>query len=68
MKSATTSIPGVFLHQAISLLPKCESQEKNDQNFTSLRTLLEEYNLGWLALQKGSSRCQRCDHLGVRGP
>ncbi|XP_037285675.2 neprilysin-1 [Rhipicephalus microplus] len=40
--------PGVFLHQAISLLPKCESQEKNDQNFTSLRTLLEEYNLaGW---------------------
>ncbi|XP_077494570.1 neprilysin-2-like [Amblyomma americanum] len=38
--------PGVFLHQAISLLPKCQSEEKNDKNLTSIRTLLEEYNLG----------------------
>ncbi|KAL3193367.1 hypothetical protein MRX96_017599 [Rhipicephalus microplus] len=38
--------PGVFLHQAISLLPKCESEDKNDKNFTSLRNLLAEYNLG----------------------
>ncbi|KAH6924218.1 hypothetical protein HPB50_013863 [Hyalomma asiaticum] len=38
--------PGVFLHQAISLLPKCESEEKNDKNFTSLKSLLAEYNLG----------------------
>ncbi|KAH6938239.1 hypothetical protein HPB50_008156 [Hyalomma asiaticum] len=38
--------PGVFLHQAISLLPKCQSEEKEDKNFTSLRSLLEEYNLG----------------------
>uniref|UniRef100_A0A131YKL2 Gluzincin n=1 Tax=Rhipicephalus appendiculatus TaxID=34631 RepID=A0A131YKL2_RHIAP len=38
--------PGVFLHQAISLLPKCQSEEKNDKNLTSLRSLLEEYNLG----------------------
>ncbi|XP_064490221.1 neprilysin-21-like [Ornithodoros turicata] len=38
--------PGVFLHQAISLLPKCQSEEKNDKNMTSLKALLEEYNLG----------------------
>ncbi|XP_075530013.1 neprilysin-1-like [Dermacentor variabilis] len=38
--------PGVFLHQAISLLPKCQSEEKDDKNLTSLRALLEEYNLG----------------------
>ncbi|KAH7938777.1 neprilysin-1 [Rhipicephalus sanguineus] len=38
--------PGVFLHQAISLLPKCQSEEKDDKNLTSLRGLLEEYNLG----------------------
>ncbi|XP_050046530.1 neprilysin-1-like [Dermacentor andersoni] len=38
--------PGVFLHQAISLLPKCESEEKSDKNFTTLRSLLAEYNLG----------------------
>ncbi|KAH6924209.1 hypothetical protein HPB50_013854 [Hyalomma asiaticum] len=38
--------PGVFLHQAISLLPKCQSEEKNDKNLSSLRSLLEEYNLG----------------------
>ncbi|CAN7939298.1 unnamed protein product [Ixodes hexagonus] len=38
--------PGVFLHQAISLLPKCQSEEKNDKNLTSLKGLLEEYNLG----------------------
>ncbi|XP_075530012.1 neprilysin-2-like [Dermacentor variabilis] len=38
--------PGVFLHQAISLLPKCQSEEKNDKNLTSLRSLLQEYNLG----------------------
>ncbi|KAH9362669.1 hypothetical protein HPB48_001234 [Haemaphysalis longicornis] len=37
---------GVFLHQAISLLPKCQSEEKEDKNFTSLKSLLEEYNLG----------------------
>ncbi|KAL3193369.1 hypothetical protein MRX96_017601 [Rhipicephalus microplus] len=37
---------GVFLHQAISLLPKCQSEEKDDKNLTSLRGLLEEYNLG----------------------
>lgn len=38
--------PGVFLHQAISLLPKCQSEEKEDKDFTSLRSFLEEYNLG----------------------
>ncbi|KAH9365571.1 hypothetical protein HPB48_021120 [Haemaphysalis longicornis] len=38
--------PGVFLHQAISLLPKCQSEEKDDKNLTYLRRLLEEYNLG----------------------
>ncbi|KAL1483275.1 hypothetical protein MTO96_033302 [Rhipicephalus appendiculatus] len=38
--------PGVFLHQAISLLPKCQSEDKDDKNLTSLRGLLEEYNLG----------------------
>lgn len=38
--------PGVFLHQAISLLPKCQSEEKDDKNLTSMRRLLEEYNLG----------------------
>ncbi|KAG0409753.1 hypothetical protein HPB47_013136 [Ixodes persulcatus] len=38
--------PGVFLHQAISLLPKCQSEEKEDVNMTALKRLLEEYNLG----------------------
>ncbi|KAH9368093.1 hypothetical protein HPB48_013731 [Haemaphysalis longicornis] len=38
--------PGVFLHQAISLFPKCQSEEKNDRNLTSMRNLLREYNLG----------------------
>ncbi|KAK8770563.1 hypothetical protein V5799_012972 [Amblyomma americanum] len=38
--------PGVFVHQAISLLSKCQSEEKPDKNFTALRSLLEEYNLG----------------------
>lgn len=38
--------PGVFLHQAIALLPKCQSEQKDDRNMTSLKALLEEYNLG----------------------
>ncbi|CAN7939098.1 unnamed protein product [Ixodes hexagonus] len=38
--------PGVFLHQAISLFPKCNSEQKDDKNLTALKGLLEEYNLG----------------------
>ncbi|KAK8761771.1 hypothetical protein V5799_026964 [Amblyomma americanum] len=38
--------PGVFLHQAISFLPKCKAEEKSKKNLASLRTLLEEYSLG----------------------
>ncbi|KAH9380220.1 hypothetical protein HPB48_003298 [Haemaphysalis longicornis] len=38
--------PGIFLHQATSFLPKCQSDEKGDKNLMSLRALLEEYNLG----------------------
>ncbi|KAH9380078.1 hypothetical protein HPB48_011163 [Haemaphysalis longicornis] len=38
--------PGVFLHQAISLLPKCQSEEKNDKDLAAVRALLEEYGFG----------------------
>ncbi|KAK8764862.1 hypothetical protein V5799_032528 [Amblyomma americanum] len=37
--------PGVFLHQAISLLPKCQSEGKSDKSLSSMQTLLQEYNL-----------------------
>ncbi|KAH9375128.1 hypothetical protein HPB48_007214 [Haemaphysalis longicornis] len=61
-------LPGVFLHQAITLMSKCRSEEKDDNNLTSMRSLLEDYNLGSWPYRRAPRGVSIVHLVGVSGP